>query len=303
MSWHFSGLFTALVTPFTEAGEIDWQALDRLLSKQLAGGVDGIVVLGTTGECPTVHGEETEALFRHVRERVGGTVQVIGGVSGNDTALSVAQARQVEATGVDGLLVTCPYYNKPTQAGLLLHHRAVAEAVSCPVVLYNIKGRTAVNIEAETLVRLAEIPNIVGAKEASTDMAHILSLMAAVPEDFAVLSGNDDMALPIMALGGAGVICTLSNLLPAAMKRLVEAGLDGDWETARGEHNRLLPLMRGCGLETNPIPIKTALAWRGDIAPVFRAPMCEMTEAPATEWRLRLEEHGILDDVVQDEAA
>ncbi len=303
MNRTFSGLFTALVTPFTEAGEIDWRALDRLLPKQLAGGVDGIVILGTTGECPTIHGEEADSLFRHVRERVGGTVPVIGGVSGNDTALAVAQAKSAEAAGVDALLVTCPYYNKPTQAGLLLHHRTVAEAVSLPVLLYNIKGRTAVNLEAETIVRLAEVPNIVGIKEASTDMAHILSLMALVPDDFAVLSGNDDMTLPIMALGGAGVICTLSNLLPAAMKRLVEAGLDGDWETARGEHNRLLPLMRGCGLETNPIPIKTALAWRGDIAPVFRAPMCTMSEAPAVEWRRRLVEHGVLEGVAQDKAA
>ena len=303
MTRRFSGLFTALVTPFSEAGEIDWSALDRLLSKQLADGVDGIVVLGTTGECPTVHGEEAETLLRHVREGVGSMAQVIGGVSGNDTALAVTQAERAEAAGVDGLLVTCPYYNKPTQAGLLLHHRALAEAVSLPVLLYNIKGRTAVNLEAETIVRLAEVPNIVGIKEASTDMAHILSLMAAVPDDFSVLSGNDDMTLPIMALGGAGVICTLSNLLPAAMKRLVEAGLDGDWETARSEHNGLLPLMRGCGLETNPIPIKTALAWRGDIAPVFRAPMCPMSEGPAAEWRQRLVAHGILADVAQDEAA
>ncbi|MDT8894014.1 4-hydroxy-tetrahydrodipicolinate synthase [Halomonas sp. I1] len=294
MMWRFSGTYTALVTPFTRDGQIDWTALDLLVDKQLAAGIDGLVILGTTGEAPTVHGDEAVSLLCRVRDRVGSAITVIAGVGGNDTLSTIQQAQMAEATGVDGLLVTCPYYSKPSQPGLIQHFEAVATAVSVPVLLYNIKGRTAVNLEVSTILELARVANIVGMKEANSEMDHVLSLMAAVPKDFAVLSGNDDMALSILALGGAGLISTLANLLPEEVKEVVDEMLVGRWLEARALHNRLLPLMRGCMLETNPIPIKTALAWRGDIGPTFRSPICSMQGGPAGEWRRLLEQRGFL---------
>ena len=214
MVWQFSGVYTALVTPFRKDGEIDWAALDRLVDRQVAAGVDGIVVLGTTGERPTVSDAEADALLRRIRDRVREHLAVIAGVSSNDTAHAVSQAKAARAAGADGLLVTCPYYNKPTQPGLTAHFHAVAEAVPLPQILYNIVGRTGVNLAPTTIAELGGLPNIAGIKEANPDMGHVMSVLASAPDGFSMLSGNDDMTLPMMALGGRGVISTLVE--PAA---------------------------------------------------------------------------------------
>lgn len=285
MAWRLSGTYTALVTPFRHDSRIDWPALDRLLDQQLQAGVDGLVVLGTTGECPTVGREEADALIRFVHTRVAGRACVVAGVSSNDTRDAVERAREAQAAGADALMVTCPYYSRPSQPGLIAHFAAVAAAAPLPQIVYNIVGRTGVNLTPDSLLRLSRIDNIVGLKEANPDIAHAVSLLACLPDDFAVLSGNDDMTLPLIALGARGTISTLSNLLPAAVKQMVDAALAERWQEARERQRALLPLMRGCGLETNPIPIKTALAWRGDIEEAFRLPLCPMQEAPAAEWR------------------
>lgn len=292
MTRWFSGTYTALVTPFHHDGTLDFPALERLVHRQLMAGVDGLVVLGTTGESPTIRGVEPRQILDAVCDQVNGRISVIAGVGTNDSEATIRQAEQAQAAGVSGLLVGSPYYNKPTQPGLAAHFEAVAAAVALPQIVYNIPGRSGVNIEPETLLRLSGTPNIVGVKEANPNLRHIMSVASTMPSDFAVLSGNDDVIFPMMALGACGVVSVLSNLVPERVRALVDAALVGRWDTARVLHNVLLPLMRGCFLETNPIPIKTALAWQGLIEPVFRPPLCTMQKAPAEEWRRRLTADG-----------
>jgi 4-hydroxy-tetrahydrodipicolinate synthase len=282
----FRGTFTALITPFTGAGTIDYESFDRLLNDQIAAGVSGVVVLGTTGESPTVTDSEREQLTRFTIERAKGRTLVLVGTGSNSTDRCVHESRQAAALGADALLVVNPYYNKPTQAGLLAHFRAIADAVDVPLILYNIFGRTGVNLETETLVRLAEHPRIIGIKEASGDIHQMMDVIQRTPKDFLVLSGDDALTFPLLALGGDGAISVLSNLLPSEVRSLVTLALAKDWESARKMHYRLLPLMSACLIETNPIPIKTALALRGKTQEQFRLPLCPMQP----ENRRKLEE-------------
>lgn len=289
------GTFTALLTPFTAAGAVDYDALDRLIEDQVAAGVEGLVVLGTTGESPTLDPQEKHAILSFAVERAGGRTHIVAGVGTNDTARSVAQAAAADAAGADALLVSSPYYNKPTQAGLYTHFRRVADAVPLPQIVYNIKSRSGVNIETETLCRLAEHPNIVGVKEASDDIDQIMEVIAAAPADFAVLAGSDHLNVPVAMLGGAGTISALANLVPGEVKASVDAALAGDLAEARALHYRLLPLARGCFLETNPIPVKTALAIRGRLREVFREPLVPMQPATRAALVELLDAYGLID--------
>jgi 4-hydroxy-tetrahydrodipicolinate synthase len=265
MSQLLRGTFTPLVTPFTRDDAIDFAALERLIDLQLAAGVEGLIMLATTGEGPTVGVEEFQRIVQFTIEKARPRSKVLTGVGSNDTRTTLEQARRAAAMDVDGLLVVCPYYNRPTQAGLQDHFLAVADAVPVPQILYNIAGRTGVNIETDTLLGLSEHPNIVGVKEASDDIDQVMDVIARRSEDFAVLSGCDHLNFPLLCLGGDGVISTLANLVPGEVKALVDSALAEDLAAARRLHNRLLPLARGCFIESNPIPVKTALAWQGKL--------------------------------------
>jgi 4-hydroxy-tetrahydrodipicolinate synthase len=291
---NWSGVGTALVTPFTRAGEIDEPALRALVSRQVEGGVHFVVPCGTTGETPTLSADERERVIRMTVEICRGRVPVLAGVGGYDTAEVAATASAVEALGVQGLLSVTPYYNKPTQEGLFQHYAAIAARTSLPVIIYNVPGRTGCNVEPRTLARLAAIPNIVAVKEASGNMTQICEVCRVVPDDFTVLAGDDAMALPAMAVGGRGVISVASNVVPDRMARLVNAALAGDFGAARDEHHALLPLMLVNFIESNPIPVKAALAMMGLCAEVYRLPMVPPSEASRTKIRQTLAELGLV---------
>jgi 4-hydroxy-tetrahydrodipicolinate synthase len=290
----FAGTYTALVTPFQDDESVDTGALRALLEEQIEAGVDAVVMLGTTGEAPTISGAEARHILAIAVEAGKGRLKVIAGVGCNDTKSTEKRAREARDLGVDALLVVSPYYNKPTQEGLFRHFSLIADSVDLPQIVYNIRGRTAVNVETSTLVRLAQHPRIVGVKEASGDIPQMMDVISRVPADFAVLSGDDALTLPLLALGGHGVISVLSNLVPKEVKQLVELGLWGEINLARALHYELLPLMQGCFLETNPIPIKTALAIQGKVEEVFRLPMCPMQQQNRKNWKALLFEHGLL---------
>lgn len=279
----FQGCYTAIVTPFTRNGNLDLEAVDRLATRQLTAGVQGLVVLGTTGESPTITRDERVQLIERVLATTSGTVPVIVGTGTNSTASALAHAHQAEQLGADGLLVSSPYYNKPTQTGLTSHFTAIADSVNIPIMLYNVPGRTAVNIEPETVVRLAQHPRIVALKEASGDLEQIMAILRHVSSDFSVLSGDDALAWPIISMGGVGVVSVLSNLYPEHMQTLIATALAGFPAHARRLHERLLPMMHACFLQTNPLPIKTALAARGYIEEAFRLPLCPMDEPYRSE--------------------
>ncbi len=272
----YKGAYTALVTPFRKDGCLDENALRKIVDAQIAGGIDGLVPCGTTGESPTITIEEQERIFRIVVSQAKGRCKVIAGAGANSTEEAIALTQHAKDTGCDAALHVSPYYNKPTQEGLFRHFEAIAGAVDIPILLYNIKGRTGVNIETETLVRLSSIRSIVGVKEASGDISQIMNVISALPSDFTVLSGDDNLTFPIMALGGHGVISVASNLIPKEIAQLVHALLRKDVESARKIHYRLLPLFRDIFIETNPIPIKAAMAMAGMIEESYRLPLCEM---------------------------
>ena len=303
MTAFFTGTYTAIITPFTADLAVDYKAFDQLIDRQVKAGVEGIVVLGTTGEAPTVHGAEYEQVLRAAVARVDGQIQVIAGVGGNDTARTVDQAVVAAATGVDGLLVTCPYYNKPTQKGLEAHYRAVADAVELPQIIYNIAGRTGVNIQTSTIVALSAHPNIVAVKEASEDLEQIMDVIHQTSDDFAVLSGSDSLTYSLVALGGNGAISTISNLIPEGVKEMVDAGLRGDKSRSLEAHYQGLPLARTCFIESNPIPLKTALASMGLISESFRPPMCAMEPANREILMDCLREMGLIGENVTGMAA
>lgn len=278
----FRGSLVALVTPFAE-GVLDRRALDGLLDFHLSNGTDGIVPAGTTGEAPTLKPSEFVDLVRAVKGRCAGRIPVIAGVGTNSTEKTIQNARAAAEAGADGLLVVSPYYNKPTQQGLLLHFEAVAGATKLPVVLYNIPGRTAVNMLPETIAALARIPNIVAIKEAAGSIEQVMQIRGAC--ELAILSGDDAMTYPMMALGAAGVISVAANVVPRQIADLCRLALDGDWSGARAVHEGLGKLFKALFLETNPIPVKTALSLMGRCRPEFRLPMCPM--APENEEKLR----------------
>jgi len=285
MSLEIRGCGTALVTPFRKDGSVDEAALRRLVQFQLREGIDFLVPCGTTGENPTLEHGEYLGVIRVVLEEAAGKVPIVAGVGGNYTRKICDLACEVEGLGVQGILSVAPYYNKPTQEGLYQHFKAIAEAIDLPVILYNVPGRTASNIEPATVARLAQIPNIIGIKEASGSIVQQMEVLNAVPPGFRVLSGDDTFTFPLMALGGQGVICTTSNQIPAPMTKLTHLLLDGKYDEARKLHFQLLPLMQANFLETNPSPVKAGLAMMGMIEEVYRLPMVPMKP----ENRARLE--------------
>jgi 4-hydroxy-tetrahydrodipicolinate synthase len=276
MSMDLKGCGTALVTPFSKNGTVDVEALRRLVQFQLREGIDFLVPCGTTGETPTLEHEEYLGILRVVVEEVKRKVPVIAGVGGNSTKKICALAAEVETLGVDGILSVAPYYNKPTQEGLYQHFAAVAESTKLPVILYNVPGRTSSNIEPSTVARLAAIPNIIGIKEASGSITQQMEVIARVPAGFRVLSGDDSFTFPLMALGGVGIISVISNEIPRQMTQLARLCLEGKFEAARKLHFQLLPLMQVNFIETNPMPVKAALAMMGMIEEIYRLPMVPM---------------------------
>ncbi len=287
------GVGTALVTPFTASGAVDERAFTALVERQIRGGVHFVVPCGTTGETPTLTRAEREAVVRITVEVCAGRIPVLAGVGGYDTAAVADLAHATEALGVQGLLSVTPYYNKPTQEGLYQHFRAIAARTSLPIIVYNVPGRTGCNVEPKTLARMAEIPNIVGVKEASGNMQQMCEVCRAVPDDFSVLCGDDALALPLMSVGGRGVISVASNIVPDRMAALVTAALAGDFAAARAQHQALLPLMLVNFIESNPIPVKAALAMLGLCEPVYRLPMGPPSQASAAKIRQTLIDAGL----------
>jgi 4-hydroxy-tetrahydrodipicolinate synthase len=268
----FQGCGTALITPFRPDLSLDEEGLRRLVRRQIEGGVHFLVPCGTTGENPTLSREEHLRVVEITLEEARKRTPVLAGCGGNDTRRVAELARDLEALGADGLLVVTPYYNKPTPEGLYQHYREVARATRLPIVVYNVPGRTAVNVEPATLARLAEIETVVGVKEASGNISQIAAIFQAVPPSFAVLSGDDAVTLPVIALGGVGIISVVSNEVPFAMARLTSLCLEGDFPAAREMQRRLHALMEINFIESNPGPVKAAMGLMGLIDPVFRLP-------------------------------
>lgn len=268
-----SGCGTALVTPFKEDLSIDEDALRSFVDFQIAGGIDFLVPCGTTGESVTLTDSEQRRVVEIVLQQTGGRVPVIAGAGGNNTAHVIALAREYERLGVQGLLSVSPYYNKPMQEGLYQHFKAIADSTSLPIIVYNVPPRTNVNILPETIARLAEISNIVGVKEASGDVAQVAEIITRVPAEFKVLSGDDSMTLPLIALGGVGLISVASNEAPGKMTALTMACLENEWDDARRLNRELWALMKANFIETSPGPVKAALAMMGLIKEFYRLPM------------------------------
>lgn len=272
----FSGAFTALVTPFKN-GEVDVEALESLVEFQIEGGINGLVPCGTTGESPTLSEEEDRLVIETVVRVTGGRVPVVAGTGSNNTASAIKYTKMAEEVGADGSLQVAPYYNKPTQEGLFRHYAAIAENTSLPLILYNIPGRTNVTIAPETIAQLSEIPNIVGVKESTLSMNMVSDIRRLCGEEFDILSGDDPMTLPLMALGGAGVVSVASNIAPGAISDMVAAMNSGDLARGRELHYRLLPLIRALSVETNPIPIKAAASLLGLCSDELRLPLVPMS--------------------------
>jgi len=294
------GCGTALVTPFQQDGTIDETALRNLIAWQIESGIDFLVPCGTTGETPTLSHDEWRKVIEIAVEVTAGRVPILAGATSNSTQEAVAKAREVAAiAGVDAILTASPYYNKPTQEGQYRHFRAIAEAVEKPIILYNVPGRTSANIETSTLARLAEVPNIAGVKEASGNISQIAEVCNAVPEHFLVFSGDDAITLPVISLGGVGIISVASNEIPHEMAELARAALNNDWEKARRIHRRFLPLMQANFIESNPLPVKAVLAMMGKIEEVYRLPLLPMRR----DTRSRLQKIAIEAGVVTKSAA
>ncbi len=281
----FAGCGTALVTPFRRDSSLDEAAMRRLVRRQIEAGIDFLAPCGTTGESPTLSKQEHLRVAEITLEEAAGRVPVLAGAGGYNTAEAVALAKELQSMGADGILSVTPYYNKPTPEGLYQHFKAIASAVSLPVIVYNVPRRTATNVDTATLKRLAEIDNIVGVKEASADISQMASILGRLPEKFSVLSGDDALALPLIALGGTGLISVASNEIPAEMTRIVRLCLQNNFEQARRLQRRFLPLMEVNFVESNPIPVKAAMAAMGLLEPVWRLPLCP--PSPENEEKIR----------------
>ena len=290
----FQGSIVAMVTPFRN-GKVDDAKIRELVELHVTSGTDAIVPCGTTGESPTLSHDEHKRVVEVVVEAARGRVAVIAGTGSNSTAEAIDLTSHAKKAGANGALVVNPYYNRPTQEGLYRHFRAIAEAVDIPILVYNIASRTAVNVETDTLARLAkDCPNIVGVKEASGSLDQMTQVIVACGPDFSVLSGDDNLTLPLMAVGGRGVISVVANIVPRETSEMTHAALAGDWKLARELHLKLYPLSRAMFIETNPIPVKEAMAMLGTIEPEFRLPMCRMTEANRERLKTVLVQHGLL---------
>jgi 4-hydroxy-tetrahydrodipicolinate synthase len=291
----FRGCGTALVTPFRQDGSIDEAALRNLVAWQVESGIDFLVPCGTTGETPTLSHDEWLQVIAITVEVVAGRCPIVAGATSNSTQDAVAKAKELAALpGVNGILTASPYYNKPTQEGQYRHFRAIAEAVDKPIILYNVPGRTGANIEPVTLGRLAEIPNIAGVKEASGNISQMAEVCNVVPETFAVLSGDDAVTLPLIALGGVGIISVASNEIPREMAEMTRAALNNDWETARRIHRKYLPLMLANFIESNPLPVKAVLAMMGKMEEVYRLPMLPMRRDTRSKLQRVAAEAGLI---------
>src|SRR5437588_3303291 len=286
----FRGAFTAVVTPFRDGG-VDDSAFKKLIETQVAAGITGIVAIGTTGESPTLSHEEREQLIRLAVATANKRCLVIAGTGSNATEHAVADTKMAEKLGCDGALLVAPYYNKPSQEGLFRHLKAIADATSLPIMLYNIPGRCSVDIVPETVARLAkECRNIVSIKEASGSVERVGELRRRLPDTFTILSGDDSLTLPFMAVGSVGVVSVASNLFPSEVCALARACESGDLKSAEKLHRKLLPLFKDLFIEPNPVPVKTALGWRGAMLPEVRLPLCEMSEANQARLRKTIEE-------------
>ncbi len=281
----FTGCGTALGTPFRPDGSLDEAGVSRLAKRQIDLGAHFLVPCGTTGECPTLTDAEQVRVVELVAAEARGRVPVLAGAGGYNTQEVIHAARRMRSAGADGILSVTPYYNKPTPEGLFQHYRAIAEAIELPIVVYNVPGRTGVNVDPATLIRLSTVPHIVGVKEASGNVTQMCEICAGVPDDFIVLSGDDALTLPLMAVGGRGIISVASNEIPAEMSRLVETAERGDFAAARALHQQLLPLMLVNFIESNPIPVKSAMVSMGLLEEVYRLPM--VPPRPASKQRIQ----------------
>ena len=289
----WSGCGTALVTPFTAGGAVDEPRVRALAARQIEGGVHFLVPCGTTGESPTLSAGEHRRVVELVVDTAAGRVPVLAGAGGYDTRAVIGQAQEMQRAGADGILSVTPYYNRPTPEGLFQHYRAIADSVELPIVVYNVPGRTGCNVDPGTLCRLAELPNIVGVKEASANMGQMCEICRAVPDGFSVLSGDDLFTVPLMAVGGAGVVSVASNEVPGEMAQLVSAARAGDFAAARRLHARLLPLMQINFIEANPIPVKAAMAHLGLLDLHYRLPMVPPQPASLEQIVRVLEKLGV----------
>jgi len=290
----FTGVGTALVTPFTRSGDLDEAAVRRLARRQIDAGVHFLIPCGTTGEAPTLSDAERLRIVEIVVEEAAGKVPVLAGAGGYDTREVIHAAAEMARRGANGFLSVTPYYNKPTQEGLYQHYRAFAESTPLPIIVYNVPGRTGVNVEVATLARLAEIPNIVGVKEASGNVPQMCEICNAVPDGFLVLSGDDGLTLPVMAIGGHGIISVASNEIPAEMVEMVEAAERNDFAAARAVHARILPLMSVNFVESNPGPVKSAMAAMGLIEETYRLPIVAPSQQSKQKIVKVLKELGLL---------
>ena len=280
----FTGCGTALVTPFTRSGALDEAGVRRLARRQIDAGIHFLVPCGTTGETPTLTPEERLRIVDIVVEEAKGKIPVLAGAGGYNTHEVIETAQQMARAGADGILSVAPYYNKPTPEGLYQHYKAIAEAVPVPVIVYNVPGRTGVNVDVATITRLSAVPSIIGVKEASGNMTQMCEICRAVPPDFLVLSGDDALTLPVMSVGGRGIISVASNEVPGEMARMAELAEKGDFAAARRLHHDLLPLMQINFIESSPIPVKAAMAMMGLVEEVYRLPL--VPPRPASRERI-----------------
>jgi 4-hydroxy-tetrahydrodipicolinate synthase len=290
----FTGVGTALVSPFTPGGELDEAAVRRLARRQVDAGVHFLCPCGTTGENPTLTDAERIRTVEILADEVRGRIPILAGAGGYDTKEVIHLADEMRKAGAAGLLSVTPYYNKPTQEGLYQHYRAIAESTPLPIIVYNVPGRTGVNVEPATLARMAALPNIVGVKEASGNVTQMCEICRIVPDDFIVVSGDDALTLPLMAVGGRGIVSVAGNEIPAEMVQMVEAAERGDFAAARAVHLRILPLMLGNFMESNPVPVKAAMAAMGLIEEVYRLPMTSPKPESKAKILQILKELGLL---------
>ncbi|MGG2089143.1 4-hydroxy-tetrahydrodipicolinate synthase [Priestia aryabhattai] len=290
---NFGQVLTAMVTPLDQNGEIDFNATKTLVEHLITNGTDGLVVAGTTGESPTLTTEEKIELFKCVVEAAAGRVHVIAGTGSNNTQASISLTKLAEETGVDGIMLVAPYYNKPSQEGLYQHFKTIAESTSLPVMLYNIPGRSIVNISVETIVRLSEVPNVVSIKEASGDLDAMAEIISKTPSDFTLYSGDDGLTIPVLAIGGTGVISVASHIIGNDMQEMINAFKNGDVQKAAATHRNLLPIMRALFIAPSPSPVKAALNLNGIQVGGVRLPMVPLSNKEQSTLEKALQTSGI----------
>ena len=293
MKKSFEGSIVAMVTPFRD-GKVDEPKIRELVEFHVKNGTDAIVPCGTTGESPTLSHAEHKRVVEVTIEAAAGRIPVVAGTGSNSTAEAIELTQHAKKAGADGVLMVCPYYNKPTQAGLIAHYTAVAAAVDIPIIMYNIPGRTGVNMLTETVAALAELPSVVGMKEASGSLEQMTEVISLCGDRLTVVSGDDTLTLPLMAVGGKGVISVVANIVPKETAEMTRAALNGDWKRAKELHLRLFPLCKAMFYETNPIPVKTAMQLLGRLNGELRLPLCPMSQANRDKLQKALQAYGLL---------